>query len=81
MTIQKTYIDKTKSILSLGIEWISVLSALYLIASLIFAFKYQRPALSIYAIATVIDIIVNGRYKNLKWDKVKSTFVMMIVFY
>ena len=68
--------NKTKSILPQIVEWINVISTLYLIASLILSFKYQKPAIYIYAISTATDIIVNKRYLNAKWNKTKYTFML-----
>ena len=73
--------NNIKSILPCLVEWINVLSTLYLIATLITSFNYQRLAIYIYFISTFTDIIINKRYLNIKWEKAKSTFVMMIIFY
>lgn len=63
------------------VEWISAFSTLYLIASLILNFDYQRVAMIIYAASTVLDIIVNRRYENAKWSKEKWVFASMTLFY
>lgn len=73
--------NNTKSILPQTVEWINVLCAIYLAATLILPFDYQRPALYTYFISVGLDIIVNKRYTNVKWDKTKWTFVAMILFY
>ena len=70
-----------QSILPLAVEWINVLSTLYLISTLILPFEYQRPAIFAYFISTPIDIIVNKRYINNHWHKSKFTFIAMITFY
>lgn len=63
------------------IEWINVLSAIYLIGSLILPFNLQKPAIYIYAISTIADIIINKRYAKLNWEHAKWTFVAMTLFY
>jgi hypothetical protein len=63
------------------VEWFNVISTLYFIASLILSFKYQKPAIYIYSISTALDIIINKRYLNAKWDKTKYTFIIMITYY
>ena len=70
-----------KSILPCVVEWINVLATLYLISTLVTSFNHQRPALYAYFISVVLDIIVNRRYANVKWQKTKWTFVAMILFY
>lgn len=81
MLLIATKYDKIKSILSQGIEWINMLSAIYLITTLIFPFEYQKPAMYFYFITLALDIIINKRYKNVKWNNAKWTFVAMILFY
>ncbi len=81
MTQINSYTNKIKTILPQMVEWFNVISTLYLIASLILSFKYQKPAIYIYAISTATDIIVNKRYLNAKWDKTKYTFIIMITYY
>lgn len=73
--------NNTKSILSQAIEWINVLSAIYLIITFVFPFEYQRPALYAYFSSLTIDIIINQRYKNVEWHKSKLVFIPMILFY
>ena len=80
MNIIGTY-NNTKSILSQTIEWINVLSAMYLAVTLILPFDYQHPALYAYFTSVGLDIIINKRHANVKWDKTKWTFVAMILFY
>ena len=70
-----------KSILPLVAEWIYVISTLYLIASLILTFSYQKIALFAYFASTILDIIVNRRYQNVKWERRKWVFVSMALFY
>ena len=70
-----------KSILPIVVEWISAISTLYLIATLILNFEYQRLAMIIYGSATILDIIVNRRYQNVKWEKGKWVFAIMGLFY
>ena len=70
-----------KSILPLVVEWISAISTLYLIASLILNFECQRIALFVWGAATVADIAVNRRYQNMKWKREKWVFGVMAVFY
>ena len=73
--------NNTQSILSQAIEWINVLSAIYLIITFVFPFEYQRPALYAYFSSLAIDIIINQRYKNVEWHKSKLVFIPMILFY
>lgn len=73
--------NKTKSILPQIVEWINLLSAIYLVVTLLFSFQYQQPAFYIYSLTLIIDIFVNKRYKNVKWFNAKWTFVAMILFY
>ena len=80
MNIIGTY-NNTKSILSQTIEWINVLSAMYLAVTLILPFDYQHPALYAYFTSVGLDIIINKRHANVKWDKTKWTFAAMILFY
>ena len=76
MNIIGTY-NNTKSILSQTIEWINVLSTMYLIGSLILPFNLQKPAIYVYTISTIADIIVNKRYANVKWRNAKWSFAAM----
>lgn len=80
MNIIGTY-NNTKSILSQTIEWINVLSTMYLIGSLILPFNLQKPAIYVYTISTIADIIVNKRYANVKWRNAKWSFAAMTLFY
>lgn len=80
MTKSLVHNENIKSILSRGIEWINVLSTLYLIATLILSFEYQKLAIYLYCISTISDIFINRRY-NSKWDKTKISFAIMILFY
>ena len=73
--------NNTKSILPQTVEWINVLSAIYLAITLILPFDYQRPALYAYFTSVGLDIIVNKRYMNVKWDKTKWIFIAMTLFY
>lgn len=75
------YINRIKSILPQLVEWINLLSTIYLIASLILSFQYQQLAIYIYFTSLLFDIIINQRYKNVKWHKAKWTFIVMIIFY
>ncbi|MBQ5926230.1 MAG: hypothetical protein IIX03_05890, partial [Paludibacteraceae bacterium] len=74
-------IDKIKSILPSLVEWINLLSTIYLISTFILSFDFQRPAIFAYVISTIADISVNKRYKNIKWDSTKWIFVVMIGLY
>ena len=76
-----THIDKIKSILPSLVEWINLLSTIYLISTFILSFDFQRPAIFAYVISTIADISVNKRYKNIKWDSTKWIFVVMIGLY
>ena len=76
-----TYINRIESILPCMVEWINVLSAIYLASTLLFPFEYQRPAFYVYALTLLLDIVVNQRYKNVRWINAKWTFVTMILFY
>ena len=78
---QQRHIDKIKSILPLVVEWINILSTIYLIATLILSFDYQQPAMYAYFISTVADIAVNKRYRDVKWDSTKWIFIAMIGLY
>lgn len=81
MQSNATKYNKIKSILSQGIEWINMLSAIYLVVTLILPFEYQKPAMYSYFTTLGLDIIINQRYKDVKWNNVKWTFVAMILFY
>jgi O-antigen ligase len=74
-------IDKIKSILPSLVEWINLLSTIYLISTFILSFDFQRPAIFAYIISTIADISVNKRYKNIKWDSTKWIFIVMIGLY
>ncbi len=73
--------NNTKSILPQTVEWISVLSTMYLIGSLILPFSLQKPALYVYGLSTITDIVINKRYANVKWEHTKWTFAAMAGFY
>lgn len=79
--ITTSNINNIKSILPATVEWINVLSTIYLISTLILPFDYQQPALYAYFTTLGLDIIINQRYKDVKWNNVKWTFVAMILFY
>ncbi len=81
MTQHISYINNIKSILPATVEWINVLSAIYLISSLILPFEYQKPAMYFYFTTLGLDIIINQRYKNVKWNNAKWTFIAMVLFY
>lgn len=81
MTQINSYTNKIKTILPQMVEWFNVISTLYLIASLILSFEYQRIALYFYFTSTILDIIVNRRYQNVVWEKKKWIFVTMVSFY
>ena len=81
MTATHLYTNKIKSILPALVEWINMFCAIYLVCTLLFSFDYQRPAFYAYSISLLTDIIINKRYKNVKWFNAKWTFVVMILFY
>ena len=81
MTTTNLYIDKAKSILPNWVEWINLLSAIYLVVTLILPFKFQYPALCAYFTSVGLDIIINRRYTDVKWTKISYIFLAMILFY
>lgn len=81
MTQNISYMNKIKTILPQMVEWFNLFSTIYLIATFITSFDYQRPAIYAYFISTFLDIIINQRYLNNKWHKAKITFIVMIIFY
>ena len=81
MTKTNSHTDKIKSILPNLVEWINLFSTIFLVTTLILPFIYQRIALYTFFISTILDVIINQRYTNLKWNKIKWLFIIMIVFY
>ena len=73
--------NNMKSILPTAVEWINVLSTIYLLSTFILPFNYQRVALYVYFASLIVDIVVNRRYKGLKWHNTKYVFATMVFFY
>ena len=73
--------NNMKSILPTAVEWINVLSTIYLLSTFILPFNYQRVALYMYFASLIVDIVVNRRYKGIKWHNTKYVFATMAFFY
>ncbi len=67
--------------INLGVGNLHLLSAMWLVATLMFPFHYQRPALYAFAITYIADYVLDQRWQNFTWDKSKWLYVAMIAFY
>ena len=76
-----SHMNKLKTILPIWVEWFNVICAIYLVSTLLFPFDYQRPALYLYSISLLTDLLINHRYKKVKWCKARWVFLIMILFY
>ncbi len=70
-----------RSKLSCYAGYLHLFCALWVVATQIFPFEYQRLALIGFATSYIIDYVFERRWSSFKWDKAKWVYVAMCVYY
>lgn len=62
-------------------EWLNVISLLLVVATLPFSPSIQRLPLIVFGASSLFNIFFNQLWKQIKWNKYTSFFLLLIAFY
>lgn len=74
-------ISKKTAILRHITGWLFLFCSMWLVCTILFAIRYQRPALWAFFVSFAIDYAVNARWKDWKWTPAKWIYISWIVYF